>query len=182
MYQLGATQQKILLLLGTAAALTFCPMNSRQIYRLLRATGKDWRKIERKNITRTMQALHERKLVAFKKNGKYFNPVLTPAGRKQADIYRMNQLRIPRPKIWDGKWRIVMFDIIEDDRSLRDFFRRQLKRLNFHELQKSVFVYPYPCRKQMERLSETYRGGASIRFIEATYIDNQKALRKHFNI
>lgn len=182
MIHLGANQQKILLLLMTATALTFCPMDSRQVYRLLRAVGKDWRNINRRNINRTMESLRERKLVTFKKRGKYFTPVLTPAGRKQADIYRMNRLRLSRPKVWDGKWRIVMFDIAEEDRDLRNFFRRQLKRLHFYELQKSVFVYPYPCKKQMEQLSKTYQGGAAIRFIEATYVDNEKALREHFNV
>ena len=181
MIRLGANQKKALLLLGTAAALMFCH-NSRQSYRLIRSVAKDWRAINRQNIARTLRSLEERKLVSFVPRGKYFTPVLTAAGRRLAEFYRMTELRIPRPKTWDRKWRIVMFDVLEDDRRVRNFFRNQLKRLGFYELQKSVFVYPYPCKKQMERLSDLYRNGAAIRYVEATYVDNHKILTEHFNL
>lgn len=182
MIQLGANQKKILLLLGTAVVFTFCPMTSKQVYRLVRSTRKDWQRINREQINRSMDSLRRRKLVTFKKDGKYFHPVLTREGKKMAEMYRMSHLRLSRPKVWDGIWRVVMFDIAEDDRKLRNYFRNQLKRLHFYELQKSVFVSPYPCRRHIERLSGLYQHGAAIRFLEATYVDNSKLLREHFHL
>lgn len=41
---------------------------------------------------------------------------------------------------WDGKWRIVMFDIPEQKRLVRDLFRRNLKKWGFLPIQKSVWV------------------------------------------
>lgn len=43
-------------------------------------------------------------------------------------------------KNWDGKWRIVIFDIPESKRLVRDLFRRNLKKWGFRHLQKSVWV------------------------------------------
>lgn len=43
-------------------------------------------------------------------------------------------------KEWDGKWRIVVFDIPEQKRLIRNLFRRNLKKWGFKSLQKSVWV------------------------------------------
>lgn len=41
---------------------------------------------------------------------------------------------------WDGKWRVVIFDIPEDKRRIRDQFRRKLKHWGFKNWQQSVWV------------------------------------------
>lgn len=41
---------------------------------------------------------------------------------------------------WDGQWRIVIWDIPEQRRLVRDLFRRNLKKLGFAPLQKSVWI------------------------------------------
>ena len=41
---------------------------------------------------------------------------------------------------WDGKWRIVIFDIPEQKRIIRNLFRRNLKKWGFKHLQKSVWI------------------------------------------
>lgn len=43
-------------------------------------------------------------------------------------------------KEWDGKWRIVIFDIPEQKRIIRNLFRRNLKKWGFKHLQKSVWI------------------------------------------
>lgn len=44
------------------------------------------------------------------------------------------------PPRWDGKWRIVVFDIPEQKRLVRNLFRRNLKKWGFKSLQKSVWI------------------------------------------
>lgn len=44
------------------------------------------------------------------------------------------------PKQWDEKWRIVIFDIPEEKRVIRNLFRRNLKKWGFKHLQKSVWI------------------------------------------
>ena len=95
---------------------------------------------------------------------------------------QLKHLEIARPKKWDKKWRIVLFDIPEEQRMWRNILRAQLKRLQFRELQKSVFVHPFDCMKEIKQLSDYYQGGKYIRFIEATHIDNEAELKKQFQL
>jgi len=43
---------------------------------------------------------------------------------------------------WDGKWRVVIFDIAEQEREVRDTIRPKLLSLGFGKLQKSVYISP----------------------------------------
>ena len=45
---------------------------------------------------------------------------------------------------WDGKWRIVMFDIPEKRREHRERLRRALSELEYEPIQKSVFIGKRP--------------------------------------
>ena len=50
---------------------------------------------------------------------------------------------------WDKKWRIVIFDIPQDLHKYRVKFRKKIKSLGLEMLQKSVFVFPYPCEEEI---------------------------------
>ncbi len=43
-------------------------------------------------------------------------------------------------EVWDGKYRIVVWDIPEKKRRIRDLFRRRLKDWNFKIWQKSIWI------------------------------------------
>ncbi len=51
---------------------------------------------------------------------------------------------------WDGYWRVVIYDIAEKDSRLRDRLRRELKRLGFKFVQKSVWLTPLPVENDLE--------------------------------
>lgn len=59
---------------------------------------------------------------------------LTDAGRSQ--LISSHEVE----EIWDGKLRIVIFDIPEQKRVIRNLFRRNIKKWGFKPLQKSVWV------------------------------------------
>ena len=46
---------------------------------------------------------------------------------------------------WDGKWRIVTYDIPEQFAVLRRKVRTVLKRAGFVQLQQSLWIYPHEC-------------------------------------
>lgn len=66
---------------------------------------------------------------------------LTDEGRIQALWEKVSQME----QEWDGKWRIVAFDIPEIHNLTRDLFRRRLKDLNFKMLQKSIWFSKADC-------------------------------------
>lgn len=52
---------------------------------------------------------------------------------------------------WDGKWRVVMFDIKEKKRYHRDFIRKFLLDLGFGMLQKSIYITPFPVIEELDK-------------------------------
>src|SRR5574344_158840 len=59
----------------------------------------------------------EKKLIrVVTENGNDFLEI-TDLGRKELLRYDINELQIRKPKLWDGKWRIVIFDIPEQFRN-----------------------------------------------------------------
>src|SRR3989344_5958203 len=51
---------------------------------------------------------------------------LTVDGHKEAAMLRLHELTISRPTQWDGKWRLVIFDIPEYLKVGRDALRNTL--------------------------------------------------------
>ena len=94
--------------------------------------------------------------------------------------YDFNKMKIKIPNKWDGLWRMVIFDIPEDRRKVRNAINFKLKDLGFVSLQKSVFVYPYECRNGIDFVGEFFYARKYIRYIEVRDIDNDKKLKKKF--
>jgi len=56
----------------------------------------------------------------------------------------------------DGKWLMVIFDIPENKRRLRDLFRENLQILGFKYLQKSIWVCPWDVLEEVQGLLIKY--------------------------
>jgi phenylacetic acid degradation operon negative regulatory protein len=93
----------------------------------------------------------------------------------------INELQITFPKRWDKKWRVVVFDIPEKNKKLRDEFRRRLKKLGFVEFQKSVFAHPHPCEDEINTLINFFDLRENVRCLEST-LSYDADLRKHFKV
>ena len=66
---------------------------------------------------------------------------LTSQGNKK--IIRDFPLLSLQNRKWDKRWRVVIFDIEEINRSARDNLRKKLRELGFGMIQKSVFISPH---------------------------------------
>jgi DNA-binding transcriptional regulator PaaX len=108
---------------------------------------------------------------------KYYK--LTKTGEMQALVLKT---RMPIKTKWDGKWRIIIFDIPEGASNERDQLRRLLLLNNYQKLQASVYISPYPInREAIDYLKETglikY-----IRFARIDELDDDKDLKKKFDL
>jgi len=72
---------------------------------------------------------------------------LSEKGKRLAD-YILARKKSLESK-WDGKYRVVIFDIPEKKNKIRDWLRRELYVLNYKKLQKSVFIGKYPLPKDL---------------------------------
>lgn len=179
---LGTVQQKILLLLmgGLVLGLSRSPSHS---FRILKTMGREWRDINRQALWRAIRALYRSQLVATKKNHDgSLTLVLSAAGKRRVLTFTIDEMRIPKPEAWDRKWRVIIFDIPERQKKIRDAFRQHLKRLEFYELQKSVFVHPYPCSDEVEFLIELHQVRPYVRQLEVGRIDNELHLMQKFHL
>lgn len=52
---------------------------------------------------------------------------------------------------WDGKWRMVGFDIEEKRKTLRNSFRKFLNLFGFRMLQKSLYISPLPIEEELKK-------------------------------
>ena len=108
---------------------------------------------------------------------------LTERGKKMAGRFQIDSLKINKPKKWDKKWRVVIFDIIQLKKLQRNAFREKLRDLGFLPLQKSVWINPHPCKDEIELLREFFGlGQREIRLITAEDIENADFLTKTFKL
>jgi len=182
MYKFGPVQQKLLLLLGGVIILGM-ETSSIRYYRKLRLLRREWKKIDQRNFNRSVRRLAAQKLVneVLLPDGS-FKLVLTREGVRQARVQYLfgKSIRFKNPKEWDKKWRIVLFDIPEDDKRFRDVLRSHLRELNFYKLQQSVFISPFPCEKQLLELVSLYKVESFVRIVTADWVDNEEKIKKHF--
>lgn len=107
---------------------------------------------------------------------------LTEKGEAEIFNCSVKDLEINKPVIWDGKWRLVFFDIPEYKKSKRNVFQTKLKDLGFFPMQESVYVYPYPCEKEIKFLREVLEIPHDVKLIRADRIENDEDLRGVFEV
>lgn len=107
---------------------------------------------------------------------------LTPSGERLAAEMQLGKVVPKKTKVWDGKWRLVIFDIPEKRRRIRARVRETLKLFEFYRLQDSVWVYPYDCEDLILLLKADLRIGKDILYLVADALENDKYLRAHFRL
>ncbi len=107
---------------------------------------------------------------------------ITKNGMMRALSYELENMVLKRPKQWDKKWRVVIFDVPEKHRRLRDMFRIRLTQLGLYMLQKSVFISPYPCFDEVEFLRELYGVSVNVQYLLVEKLEDDVFLKNHFNL
>jgi DNA-binding transcriptional regulator PaaX len=136
-----------------------------------------------RRISQAINRLRERGLVDRIQTDKGIALRLTKKGVDlAASMEEEKQFEIRKPKKWDYKWRIVIFDIWERRRGTRDRLRTLLQRNGFVKIQNSVWVHPYDCEELFVFLRTNLRLGKGILYIVAEEIEHDNTLRKHFGL
>ena len=109
--------------------------------------------------------------------------VLTKLGTQKIEKMLMKEYVIPPPALWDGKWRVLLFDIKEKRRRVRAQLRKLLDGAGFVRLQDSAWVHPYPCDEFVALVRAHLSSGVGeLRHITADALESDKPLRNHFNL
>lgn len=108
--------------------------------------------------------------------------VLTTKGEERAARIKLKSMSIARQKKWDGKWRLVMFDVPENKRRARLSINGMLKKIGCMQYQKSVFITPFPCKEEIDFVGQCFGVRQNIRLIIADSIEGDGSLRKVFKV
>lgn len=107
---------------------------------------------------------------------------LTNKGELKLRQLEAANFSIWKPKKWDQKWRMLIFDIPEKRKGLRDKVRNTLVSIGFRYLQHSVWVYPYPCDDLIALLKADFRIGQDLLYLIVESVENDEKLRQIFGL
>lgn len=163
----GKTAAKVLELLATGFLLGFAKGRDGK-RKLWQQCDEVWYSIDRKTLDQILRRfkLQGHVEVSSAKNGGEIIE-LTPLGRSRFLQYKFEGLSIPKPQKWDKKWRLVLFDIPESRRKIRNALRKKLKDLDFLEFQKSAFLFPYSCEDEINFVINVLDIAENVHYVEA---------------
>ena len=169
----------ITMYLGAAFSLSVAAPNT---LRLLKKIDPDMarKRHPTRRISQAMSRLRSRGLIEKDRRGR---GILTEAGKRYAEkLYSRDRLSILRPKRWDHRWRIVIFDVWERRRSVRDQLRWLLMKIGFVKVQNSVWAYPYDCEEVLAFIKADLRLGKGMLYLVAEGVEGDRWLRRHFKL
>ena len=105
---------------------------------------------------------------------------VTPEGEKALRALEVRDFQLKRPKRWDGKWRVLIFDIPEKRKGTRERVRLTLLQIGFVRLQDSVWVYPYDCEDLITFLKADFHIGKDVLYMVVDALENDRPLKHHF--
>lgn len=164
---------------GIAAVAVVAP----NIVSLLKHVDPDWysKREPKQRLREVASKLKQKGLVSFTTENGRTRMRITEKG-KAALAKTLRYAPPQKPKRWDGKWRLVIFDIPERRRALRDKVRQLVAGFGFARLQDSVWAYPYDCEDVITLLKTDLRIGSELQYIIADAIEWDKPLRETFGL
>jgi DNA-binding transcriptional regulator PaaX len=102
-------------------------------------------------------------------------------GKLTAEITRAGkQLLLRLEPQRDGVWKMVIFDVPEKHKYVRNVLRAKLKTLHFKKWQNSIWISPYILDEEIEKEMKELAKKFFVRLIKTTDINETEDLEKMF--
>jgi DNA-binding transcriptional regulator PaaX len=139
---------------------------------------------ERYKIKRAIRELEKNNFVKIYKKGEDDIVEITEKGKKKVLKYKLDELKISRPKKWDKKWRLILYDIPEKHKKGRNALKIKLGDMEFYPIQKSVFLCPFDCKNEVDFVSEFFDVRKFIYYFVVEKLDTKNIdyLKKYYNL
>ena len=167
---LGKNEREILKLVGTGLLVgaSFVAPNLPLAFK----KGKS-----KQNYRRSFRQCYDKNLIYL--SGEKIR--LSEKGQKLMDQILSEEIEIKKHE-WDGIWRIVSYDIPEEQKKERNYFRRKLTSLGFVELQKSMMVIPYECKEEIAVITQNLRVSPYVMHLVTDNLPRQAEMIKRFGL
>lgn len=170
--------QKIILQTIAAAGVVSVAVMAPNALQMMKVFGLKPVRRQREYITAAQDRLMKKGLIELKGE----TLCLTAAGEALLTKIDAKRTSLKKPKRWDGKWRMLIFDIPERRRGTREKLRRTLLAAGFARVQDSVWVYPYECEEFIALLKGDLLVGRDMRYIIADSLEGDERYRTHFSV
>lgn len=181
-YEVLSIAVKGALLISAVGALLVAPglAHGAKVF-LRKSSAKEEREMKRHEILRAARRLEKQGLVRIISVDDGIRVESTSAGEKALHYarYKDVQLTISR-KQWDGIWRVVLFDVPEKRRHVRDAIRRLLLHMGFFPLQKSALATPVPCKNVIEDIATLFEAEHAIVYLETDRLGHSEERATRF--
>ncbi len=133
----------------------------------------------RPNYSRVFNGFKKKGLIKFSDDDSF---TLTEKGAGVLLKFDIDDIKLADfdARKWDNIWRVLIFDIPEPTRAIRNLFRAKLQEFGFYTLQKSVYVTPRPCEKEMAELARALNISDKILILEAKKLGQKELAIKAF--
>jgi DNA-binding transcriptional regulator PaaX len=137
----------------------------------------------KEQIRNSINHLRKQKLIEYisDKNGKTIVKI-TKKGETKLRAFDIELMEIKKPRKWDGKWRLVMFDIPMRFTKGREALRYHLKNLNFFQFQKSAWIYPYPCEDEILFIANFFGVEKYVEVLIVESVLREEQMKRHFRL
>lgn len=129
-------------------------------------------------ISSSASKLTKRGLLLY--DGKKYK--LTSEGESLLQRWRFADFKLYKPKRWDNKWRVIIFDIPEKKKKVREQIRYLFDQAGLVRLQDSVWVCPHDCEDIITLLKTDLGVGKHVLYLIVDELENDRHLRKEFEL
>jgi CRISPR-associated endonuclease Cas2 len=138
--------------------------------------------IEENKIKKSLEKLEEKEIIDLEeKDGKIFVRVKDKNNLTILKYSTKALLDLKKKNIkWNGKWFLVFFDVPEIQKNKRDYLRRFLVYIGFQQYQKSIYIFPYECEKEITLIKKIVEGAKYIKYIIAEKIEDEQKIKSFF--
>jgi hypothetical protein len=141
------------------------------------------KKFERGRLLRDLKNLQKRELLSYRElSDEKLELIITKDGKEKMLTYSLDEIKLNTKKKWDGKWRLILFDIPDHKKTARDAFRQKISVLGLYPIQKSVFITPYECENEIDFIASFFNIRKNILILYVSKFEGEEALRSYFGL
>ncbi|MEM4271424.1 MAG: CRISPR-associated endonuclease Cas2 [Candidatus Pacearchaeota archaeon] len=141
-------------------------------------------RVSRAKVLRVLENLEKKEIIDLQEKDDKIFVYLKDKNHPKIIEYSIKSLLEfkKKKKVWDGRWFLVFFDVPESQRNKRDYLRKFLKKLGFYPYQKSVYLFPYECEKEVALIKKIVEGAKYMNYVVAERIEDESRARKYFHL
>lgn len=168
------TSRQILLYLVDGLVSVYEPFDRHGFYRKNIQDYYHWRDMDKKRFSDNIKRLEREGFIKIFLDHNNQNIIeLCGKGKEKVGLMLAKDYEYQMPTKWDGKWRIVIFDISDEKKKNRDILRQKLLEIGFIQLQESVFVFPFDCKTLIDFYKSLFMIEPDVQYIIAEAIETQ---------